>query len=214
MKKFSLIILASIGLTLSSCFRDTVNPYPPDNNTYTFVDEFNDNRNDWAFADQANDAYGVIDRNRGTFSFNYLDPYGIAYYRSKTINFNPDRDFVVTAKLGSDNTMGLLLGFDDARGEYGYSLTVDYDGNFALWDEGNDNRDISAIISPTNSNAVNMNGDWNEVTIKQVGSQWKGYINGVNVFSVNAPYLYKGSVGFVIVGDTRGEADFLEATYY
>ncbi|HTO14305.1 MAG TPA: hypothetical protein VLZ83_00940 [Edaphocola sp.] len=214
MKKVSLYIIVSLGLLLSSCYRETINPHPPNNNTFTFVDEFNDNRNDWAFADQVNDAYGVIDRNRGTFSFNYLDPMGIAYYRSKTLNFNPDRDFVVTTKIGSDNLMGLLLGFDDASGVYGYSFTVDYDGNFALWDEGSYNRDISAIINTTNSNAVNLDGDWNEVSIRQEGTLWKGYINGVRVFAISAPYLNKGSLGFMIVGDTRGEADYIEATYY
>ncbi len=113
--------------------------------------------------------------------------------------------------------MGLLFGYDDATGAYGYSFTISEDGQFALWDEGgngNGNTDIVEIVRPTQSNAVNPNGDWNDVLIEQVGNNWIGYVNDVKVFTVRASYIVKGSVGFVVVGDTRGEADYIQADFY
>src|SRR5690606_7101687 len=216
MKKFILFAILGGGLALSSCERHYVEPYPPVENTYTFVDEFVDNRNGWAFADQVEDAYGVVTGN-GTFAFSYLDPYGIAYYRSKDIRFNPDKNFVLQTRIGSDNNMGLLFGFDDRTGAYGYSFTVDYDGYVALWDEGgngNGNQDIVAVVEPFRHNAVNRNGNWNDLVLEQVGNNWIGYVNDVKVFTVRAQYLAKGSVGFVVVGNTRGEADYIQADFY
>lgn len=217
MKKVLLITLAGLGLALTSCYKDRVDPFPPGNgggNTYTFVDEFDNNKNDWSFADQVNDAYGVI--SGGTFSFNFLDPNGIAYYRSKDIRFNPDKNFTIETRVGSDNNMGLSFGFDDDRGAYGYSFMVSHDGYYALWDEGGNggSTDIEQIVPPTYSNLVNPNGNWNDLKIAQVGNNWEGYLNGTRVFTVRARYVVKGSVGFVIVGNTRGEADFIQADFY
>lgn len=216
MKKALLLAVLGAGILMTGCRRTNVVPNPPVENTYTFVDEFVDNRNDWAFSNQIEDAYGGIS-SRGTFEFSYLDPNGVAYYRSKDIRFNPDKNFVLQTRIGSDNNMGLLFGYDEASGAYGYSLTISEDGQFALWDEGgngNGVNDITAIVSPTASNAVNPNGDWNDVVIEQKGNNWEGYINDVKVFTVRASYIVKGSVGFVIVGNTRGEADYIQADFY
>lgn len=210
------MLLLGSGLGMTSCVKTYVDPNPPNNNpnTYTFVDEFVDNRNDWNFSDQLNDAYGVI--SNGTFKFSFLDPNGLAYYRSKDIRFNPDKNFVLQTKMGSDNNMGLLFGFNEATGAYGYSFTISYDGYYALWDEGGNGGplDITSIVPATFSNAINGNGDWNEVKISQQGNNWIGYINGVKVFTVRASYLVKGSVGYVVVGNTRGEADWIQADFY
>ncbi len=216
MKKIFLYATLGFSVLLGSCRPAYVDPYPPGGgeNTYTFVDEFDDNRNGWNFSDPAWDAYGVIAN--GTFSFNYLDPTGVAYYKSKDIRFNPDRDFVLQTRIGSDNNMGLLFGYDEATGAYGYSFTISYDGHFALWDEGLNGgpSDITAIVAPTLSSAVIPNGDWNELSIEQVGNNWVGYINNSRVFTVPARYIVKGSVGFVVMADTRGEADYLQADFY
>lgn len=213
MKKILLLTTIAASFLLSGCYKEYVDPYPPDN-TYEFVDEFVDNRNDWNFADNVNDAYGVV--SNGTFSFNYLDPNGVASYVAKNIQFNPDRNFVIQTRIGSDNNMGLLFGYDAASGAYGYSFTISVDGYLALYDEGGNggSNDISAIVSPRTASYVNGNGNWNEVKIEQSGNNWIGYVNGYRAFTVPARYIVKGSVGFVVVGNTRGEADYIQANYY
>lgn len=216
MKRALLFAILGTGLLLGGCRRTNVTPLPPVENTYTFVDEFVDNRNDWAFSDQLESAFGGIS-NRGTFEFSYLDPLGVAYYRSKDIRFNPDRNFTLQTRIGSDNNMGLLFGYDESTGAYGYSFTVSVDGYYALWDEGgngNGAQDIEAIVAPTYSTAVRDNGDWNDLVLEQVGNNWIGYVNDVQVFTVRASYVVKGSVGFVVVGDTNGEADYIQADFY
>ncbi|RQO30204.1 hypothetical protein DBR32_11530 [Taibaiella sp. KBW10] len=213
MKKILLWTIVAATTFLASCRKEYINPNPTDN-TYEFVDEFVDNRNDWNFADNLADAYGVIAN--GTFSFNYLDPNGTASYIAKNIQFNPDRNFVIQTRIGSDNNMGLLFGYDAGSRAYGYSFTISSDGYYALWDEGGNggSTDITEIVSPRTASFVNGNGNWNEVKIEQVGNTWIGYINGYKAFTVSARYIVKGSVGFVVVGNTRGEADYIQANYY
>lgn len=216
MKRLFLYATLGFSVLLGSCRPAYVDPYPPGGgqDTYTFIEDFDNNKQGWNFSDPAQDAYGVIAN--GTFSFNYLDPNGVAYYRSKDIRFNPDKDFVLQSRIGSDNNMGMLFGYDEASGAYGYSFTVSYDGYFALWDEGGNggSADITPIVSPTLSSAVRPNGDWNELSIEQVGNNWIGYINNTKVFTVRAPYIVKGSVGFVVMAQTRGEADYIQADFY
>lgn len=216
MKRLFLYATLGFSVLLGSCRPAYVDPYPPGGgqDTYTFIEDFDNNKQGWNFSDPAQDAYGVIAN--GTFSFNYLDPNGVAYYRSKDIRFNPDKDFVLQSRIGSDNNMGMLFGYDEGTGAYGYSFTVSYDGYFALWDEGGNggSADITPIVSPTLSSAVRPNGDWNELSIEQVGNNWIGYINNNKVFTVRAPYIVKGSVGFVVMAQTRGEADYIQADFY
>lgn len=212
----TIIMVGALTLGLSSCYRQghNVTPNTPRLVAYQYVDEFNNNSGNWAFADGDNLAYGVI--SNGTFKFDYNDDRSQAYYISKDIIFNMDEDFEVETKIGSDNNFGLLIGYNSATGSYGYSFTVDYDGRFALYDEGGNGYggDITEIVTPTYSGAVNANGGWNTVKIAQVGSRWIGYVNGREVFRVPAQALSAGSVGFVAIPFTRGEADYIQADWY
>lgn len=214
MKRIILAAVLGFSTLVVGCRRDNIGPNQPHQQQYEFVDEFDDNRNDWNFADNVYDAYGVV--SNGTFKFNFLDVNSPAYYIAKNIQFNPDKNFVLQTRIGSDNNMGLLFGYDANSGAYGYSFTVDYDGYYALWDEGGNggSADITPIISSRTSNVVYANGDWNELKLEQAGNNWIGYINGQQVFNVPAQYIVKGSVGFMVVGGTRGEADYLQANFY
>ena len=112
--------------------------------------------------------------------------------------------------------MGLLFGYNAANNSYGYSFTVDYDGYFALYDEGGNGygSNISAIVPKTKMNFVNRNGDWNDLRIEKRGNSWIGYINGNRVFNVAAQKINGGMVGFVVLSDTQGEADYIQADWY
>lgn len=216
MKSILITGAALLTLGLGSC---TKNNYHGDNFgqrlvAHQYVDEFNNNSGRWNFADGNNLAYGVI--SDGTFKFDYNDNGAQAYYVSKDIVFNYTEDFSVETRIGSDNNFGLLIGYDIDNGSYGYSFTVDYDGNYALYDEGGNGygSEITEIVAPAYSNAVNRNGDWNVVRIDQVGNRWKGYVNNREVFNIPAENLSAGSVGFVCIPFTKGEADYIQADWY
>ena len=181
---------------------------------YYFVDDFNDNRNDWQFADGNNLAYGVI--NNGTFKIDYNDDLSEAYYVSRGINLNVANDFTLSTRIGSNKNMGLLFGYNGATGSYGYSFTVDYNGYFALYDEGGNGygADISAIVPATTRSFVRLNGDWNELKIEKRANRWYGYINGVQVFNIGGQNLKGNGVGFVVMSNTQGEADYIQAEWY
>lgn len=213
MKKLSYLIgLLSITIVMASCVRERVpEPYYPQQ--YTFVDEFTDNRNGWQFDDPANYAYGDI--YGGTFKFVYNDDLTEAYYISKNIGFNRNNDFTIQTRIGSNNNMGLLFGYNSQVNSYGYSFMIDYDGYYALYDEGGNGygSDIEALTPLVTGNFVNYNGDWNEIKFEQVGNRWIGSINGYQVFNIEAQRLKGSSVGFVNTAFTEGEADYLQVDW-
>jgi hypothetical protein len=212
MKKYMLLTASFLLFLFSSCRKDRVRePVYPTPQEYIFTDDFNNDNNGWSFADPSNYAYGVV--SNGTFKFDYNDNYYEAYYVAHDVGFNPNNDFTIQARIGSDNNMGILFGYDANNGTYGYSFTVDYDGYFALYDEGGNGygTDIQTLVAPQTRSFVNYNGDWNDLEIDQRGSRWIGYINNQQVFNVSARNFRGSALGFVVVANTRGEADYFEA---
>ena len=209
----SLTVIMLAGL--SSCTRDDrYYPQPDYPQSYTFVDEFTDNRNQWNFTDNAYLAYGYI--SNGTYKIDYENNVSPAYYVSKNIHFNRYDDFTIYTRIGSDNNMGLLFGYDSRNGSYGYSFTVSYDGYYALYDEGGNGYgdDVQAIVPLQTAGFVAGRGDWNELRLEQRGSRWIGYINNQQVFNIEAQPLYGTNVGFILMSDTHGEADYIETDWY
>lgn len=204
--------LLLLTVVAASCTRDNRRPPGPVIREYSFVDDFDNDRNGWGFADGVNVAYGVV--SGGTFRFDYLDDYYEAYYVAQDVRFNPYDDFTISARIGSDNNMGLLFG--KSGDAYGYTFTVDYDGYYALYDEGGNGYgpDIVELVPPRTNNYVHYNGDWNELTIEQRGARWYGYINGVEVFNIEAQNFRGNQIGFMVVPFTQGEADYIEAFWY
>ena len=215
MKNTLLLFAAGLLFTTSSCVkRDYNHNHAPSLVPYTFVDDFDNNRNDWQFADGNNLAYGII--SNGTFKIDYNDNLHEAYYVSKAIQLNTYNDFTLSTRIGSNKNMGLLFGYNGSNGAYGYSFTIDYNGYFALYDEGGNGygNDISAIVPRTKLGFVHINGDWNDVRIEQRNRSWIGYINGNRVFSVPVQNLKGNAVGFVVEANTQGEADYIQADWY
>lgn len=208
----SILSIAGLSIFASSCVRDNgPQPYVPQQ--YTYTEEFNNNSRGWAFEDPANLAYGEV--SNGTYKFVYNDNLDQAYYVSKDIGFNRYNDFTIQTRIGSNNNMGLLFGDNSAAHAYGYSFTVDYDGYYALYDEGGNGYggNITPIISPETNGYVKINGDWNELRLEQRGGRWIGYINNVQVFNIQAQNLKGTNVGFVDIPLTEGEADYLQVDW-
>lgn len=214
MKKLALFLALPVALLASSCHIHSNNPEPPIDDSYYFTEDFNNNKNGWSFDDPDNYAYGEI--SGGTYKMEYLDDYYPAYYISQDFPFNYNDNFIIEAKIGSDNEMGLLFGFDDRKGAYGYSINIDYDGNFRMFDEGGNGYgdEVTEIYPLSTSSVVRDLGDWNTVRIEQYGSTWIVSINGYEVFTMPAQNIRGGGVGFVLAGFTQGEADYLDITGY
>lgn len=210
---FILAILA-IVLLLGSCTRDR-GPRPvPGPSFYQYIEEYDNDRRGWSFADQANRAYGVV--SNGSYKMAYNDDLQPAYYISQNIGFNRFDDFTIYTRIGSDNMMGLLFGFNSSTRSYGYSFTIDYDGYYALYDEGGNGYggDIVELVPPTTNSFVRRNGDYNELRLEQRSGRWLGYVNNALVFNIKAQNLNGTNVGYVLLPFTQGEADYLQVDWY
>ncbi len=206
----SLILLVGI----SSCRRDN-NPQPQPQQA-TFVDEYDNDDNNWGFNDNMNLASGYV--NNGTYKMFYDDTLSPSYYISKKINrWDVKDDFTIYTRIGSNNNMGLLFGYQTGgNGAYGYTFTIDYDGYFALYDEGGNGYgpNITEIVPPQTNAYVKGNGDWNEVKLVQKNNRWIGYINEVEAFNVPAKQIIGENLGYVLVSNTAGEADYIQINYW
>ena len=111
--------------------------------------------------------------------------------------------------------MGLLFGYNGATNSFGYSFMIDYDGYYALYDEGGNGfgPDIQELVAPATNGNVFINGDYNELRLEQRGNRWIGFVNDVQVFNIEAQPLRGTSVGFVNVAFTQGEADYLQVDW-
>lgn len=213
MKKVFLYLLAPALLVLSSCYRTNTNPGPV-YESYDFVENFNNNTNGWSFNDPDNYARGYI--SGGTYKMEYFDGFYPAYYISQSFSFNYKDNFIIETKFGSDNEMGLLFGFDDARSVYGYSINIDYDGNFRMYDEGGNGygTEVEEIYPLSTSSVVRRMGDWNVLRMQQTGNLWIVSINGYEVFRMEAQNIKGSGVGYVLSPFTEGEADYLDISGY
>jgi len=215
MNRLLLLLVLIPAIVLQSCSRDRgPRPGPVQPRVFSYVDEFVDDRGNWSFADQANFAYGVV--SNGSFKFDYNDDLSPAYYVSKRMGFNRSDDFTIYTRIGSNNNMGLLFGYNEATNSYGYSFMIDYDGYYALYDEGGNGYgpDISELVQPATAGFIHRDGDYNDLRLEQRGSRWLGFINDRLVFNIEAQRLKGTNVGFINVAFTQGEADYLEVQGY
>lgn len=212
MKYLRLLLLTPILFLLSSCYRTDL-PSPP-SNRYYFTDDFNNNVNGWEFDDPLNYAYGWI--SGGTYKIEYLDDYFPAYYISQDFGFDVQDNFIIETRFGSDNEMGLLFGFDDRRGAYGYSINIDYDGYIRVFDEGGNGYgdEVTEIYPSTRFSSIRRRGDWNTVRIEQRGNKWIVTVNGTRLFDMPAQNLRGRGVGYVLSSFTSGEVDYLDIAGY
>lgn len=220
MKRYFTFLPLFALLILSSCIKEPIyypDPYPPTypgTEEFVFIEDFNNDRNGWSFSDPMNYAWGEV--SHGTFKLTYLDDWFDAYYSRVDVGLNINDDFIVEAKIGSDNTMGILFGQNYHQSIYGYTFLISEDGYFSLYDEGGNGYgpEIQELIAPTFSSAINRHGHWNIVTFQQVGNHWIGYINDIEVFRIQRQGLRGREIGFSVLPFTEGEADYLDALWY
>lgn len=201
---------------MTSCVYDHPhNSYPqPEYDTYNYVENFSDNRNGWEFIDRTYGAEGFI--SGGTYKIDYYDDYEPAYYVTQDLSFNPNDEFIIETKFGSDNEMGLIFGANPSIGAYGYSINIDVDGYFRMYDEGGNGYgpDVTELVTPFTHGSIRDRGDWNTVRVHQLGSEWIISVNGRQLVSIPAQRIKGRGVGYVLIPYTLGEIDYLDVAGY
>lgn len=207
----TLLFVPAVTLLFASCIKNEYYTTEPNNNNnnpppgyqHIWDDNFNNNANNWAFSDPANNAYVTIAN--GMLNYSYHPVASGTNTVAVATGANIDNDFLVQSRIQSDNGMGIVFGVSNTN--YGYSFMIDDNGYFAVYNEGNSSSPASAIIDWQYSNAIRAG--FNEIEMEQVGNYWRGYINGTKVFEIQAQYLGGSKFGFIVLGGTTGQADYL-----
>ena len=114
-------------------------------------------------------------------------------------------DWLIQTRISNNNAMALSFGA--GNGEFGYTFFIDADGYFAVYDEGNSQEASVALIDWTTTNTIRST--WNDLEIEQTGNTWTGYINGTEVFRMAARPMFGDRVGYSVVHNTTGYAEYL-----
>lgn len=209
MNRLATLLILGLGFfTMTSCVTNEYYNVEPDQPQtgyqYVFDDNFDYDAHNWSFSDPSNAAYVSV--RSGLLKYTYL-PVNAG---TNTVAINTGasvyRDFLVQTSIRSDYAMGLVVGVSNSH--YGYSIFIDNDGYFAVFDEGGANVSVATIIDWKYSTAINKGG-WNDVEFEQVGNYWYGYINGQQVFELPAKYLDGSKIGYIVLDGTTGYADYM-----
>ena len=206
MKRLSLFALL-LMLGLSSCVVRDDYDVQPVGYQYSFVDDFNNDYNAWSFRDNANHASVYI--SGGLLHYDYHPTDNGTNTVAVSTGMRTTRDFDIQTRFQSNNAMAMVFGVSPS--DYGYSFFIDDRGYFAIYDEGTSSINPKAIIDWSQSG--NIRQGWNDVELEQVGSSWVGYINNAQVFQIPAHTLYGAQVGFMVLANTAGDADFLDVRW-
>jgi hypothetical protein len=209
----SITILALvIALGLSSCVvrnDDYYNVQPSDSYQYRFSDEFNYDSNHWSFSDNGNRAYVTIANSQLHYDYHPSNNGTNTVAVSTGMPAGTYR-FDIQTRFRSNNAMALVWGVSGS--DYGYSFFIDDRGYFAVYDEGTATIKPQALIDWTQSGAVREG--WNDVELQATkNGNWIGYINGIQVFQIPARTLYGSQVGYMVLANTSGDADFLDVAW-
>lgn len=203
----TLLVIAAGSVLFTSCIKNeyhNVTPEPaPVGYQYSFNDEFNNNINNWEFADPSNAAF--VDIINGTLKYTYVPADPGTNTVAIATGANVKRDFLVQTRMKSDNAMGLVFGV--SNNNYGYSFFIDGQGSFAVFKEGDANTPVKTIIDWTYSNTIQIN--WNDIELEQIDGYWTGYINGTKVFEIESQYLAGSKFGYIVLDGTTGYADYM-----
>lgn len=205
-----LALAATLGFTGCVVYSDDYyNTQPANNYDYHFSDDFNSDRNGWSFTDRVNKASVYLSDGRLHYDYHPLNDGTNTVAISTGMSPSVTR-FDIQTRLRSDNAMALVWGV--SPNEYGYSFFLDDRGYFALYDEGNSTLAAQPIIEWTQSGAIRQG--WNDLELLATsGGSWIGYINGVQVFQIPAHRLYGSQVGYMVLANTNGDAEFIDLAW-
>jgi hypothetical protein len=212
MKKYLLptIFLALTIIVLPSCRKNYygVDPTPPVTGyQYIFDDNFDYDSHNWSFNDHYNSAF--VDIGGGMLNYTYTPAQDGTNTVAVNTGANLSYDFLIRTSISSDNAMGIAFGVSNT--DYGYSLMIDDQGYFCLYREGDANNAAQPIIDWQQNSAIRKG--WNDVELEQRNGYWVAYANGSRLFEVAAQRLLGDKIGFIVLANTRGSADYLTVKY-
>ncbi len=201
----------AISVGLSSCVirDDYYNATPASPFQYNFSDDFNGDVNGWSFRDGANRASVYFSNGQLHYDYHPFDN-GTNTVAVSTGMRTGTQAFDIQTRFRSDNAMALVFGVSPS--EYGYSFFIDDRGYFAVYDEGNASLKAQAIIDWSQSGAVHQG--WNDLELQATrNGSWIGYINGTQVFQIPARTVYGTQIGYMVLANTNGDADFMDLAW-
>lgn len=203
---FYILLIITTATIFTSCRKRNnyaFDPQPPAGYQYIFDDNFDYDNYNWSFSDFKNSAF--VDISNGALNYTYTPAADgtntVAISTGARLNY----DFLIQSSVSSDNAMGIVIGVSDFN--YGYSLMIDDQGYFAIYDEGDAQTPAKAVIDWQYNSAIVAG--WNDIEIEQVNGYWIGYANGTKIFDITAPVLRGNKIGFIVLAGTRGRADYL-----
>jgi hypothetical protein len=204
--RFTIILIATT-VGLSSCVRRDYYETQPVGYQFAFNDDFNNDHNQWSFRDAQNGAEVYL--SGGQLHYDYTPTDNGTNTVAVSTSMNTNGNFDIQTRLQSNNAMAMVFGV--SASDYGYSVFIDDKGYYAVFDEGTASMKPQAIINWTQSSTVRKG--WNDLELEAVGNAWIGYINGSQVFQIPARTLYGSQVGFMVLANTNGDADYLEVKW-
>ena len=200
-----LVLAAFFSLSFTGCIiedDDYYDPHPNQPNGYqqSFTEDFNKDTRGWTFDDEVDSAYGLVAN--GWYKMVDYSTFGSNHVAVVTTGANTDRNFLIKTSMKTNGAMGLIFGASNSS--YGYSFFIDETGYFAVYKEG---AVPDPVISWTKSS--NISSEWNDIEIEQVADYWYFYINGVKVYQTPARVLAGSQMGFMVLANTSGFADYL-----
>lgn len=196
-------LLATTGL--SSCIKADIYNTQPTTTGYqsSFNDDFNYDAHNWTFNDGNARAQAYV--SNGVLNYSYHPSGNGTNTLAITTGWDRNHDWDIQTRISSNNAMGLVFGV--SASDYGYSVFIDDRGYFAVYDEGTATIAAASIINWQQSSAIRSG--WNDLEVEQYKGNWTGYINGTQVFQIPAHTLYGNQIGYEVLANTDGKADYL-----
>ena len=205
-------LVVTVMTGLSSCVirhDDYYDVQPTNTYQYHFSDEFNSDYNRWSFQDNANKASVYISNGQLHYDYHPYDNGTNTVAVTSGMPVSTGR-YDIQTRFRSDNAMALAWGVSSS--DYGYSFFIDDRGYFAVYDEGTASIKAQALIDWTQNGAIRQG--WNDVELQSTKSgSWIGYINGTQVFQIPARTQYGNQVGYMVLANTSGDADFIDMAW-
>ncbi len=177
--------------------------------SHNFSDDFNTDRYGWSFTDRSNNASVYFSDGRLHYDYHPQNDGTNTVAVATGMNTSVPC-FDLQTRLRSDHAMAMVWGV--SASEYGYSFFIDDQGYYAVYDEGNSGLAPQPIIDWTRSGAIRE--DWNDLELQaDKQGNWTGYINGVQVFQIPARTLYGSQIGYMVLANTNGDAEFIDLSW-
>lgn len=162
--------------------------------TISFKDDFDDNKNNWAIK---NNDTQVLEIKNGKYYYENKGTGGLWTYKNMFID--PSKDFSIETTLtqtsGDDNSgFGLVIGLDNGDNYCVFNITST---KFFKVYEYQDTKNTE--LSPwTKSDVIKPMNEPNKLTIRKTGSNMFFYVNDVEVFKTSSPPLKGSQYGIII----------------